>query len=270
MTSNQFLQISTNFISKLIHHRYLIWNFAMRELKQRYVGSFMGLFWAVVHPLILLVSYTFVFSVIFKADRRWGLGNYPVFLFCGILPWLFFQDTVLRSTNSILEHAHLIKKTLFPSEILPLAILVANLLNHAVGFLILLGVLLWQRTVGWPILLLPLFLAGLILFTAGLSWIAAALNVFMRDTAQMLSVILTFWFWFTPIFYLPAMVPSRFRPWLAMNPLTHVVEAYRQMLLFDRIPTWQSAAILYAFGASIFILGGVFFRVSKREFADVI
>jgi ABC-type polysaccharide/polyol phosphate export permease len=264
------IRIFSNFISKLVHHRYLIWNFAVRELKQRYVGSFMGLFWAVVHPVILLVSYTFVFSVIFSADRRWGIDNYPLFLFCGILPWLFFQDTLLRSANSILEHTHLIKKTLFPSEILPLSIMLANLLNHGVGFVILAGVLLWRRSFGWPVALLPLFLFGLILFTVGLSWIAAALNVFLRDTAQVLSVVLTFWFWFTPIFYLPAMVPARFRPWLAVNPLTHVVEAYRQALFFDRTPAWKSVAILYIVAGLVFVMGGIFFRVTKREFVDVI
>ncbi|MBI4456998.1 MAG: ABC transporter permease [Acidobacteria bacterium] len=266
------LVIFANFISKLGQHRYLIWNFAVRDLKQRYVGSLMGIFWAVIHPLILLVSYTFVFSIILKvgADRRWGIDNYPLFLFCGILPWLFFQDTLLRSANTILENTHLIKKTVFPSEILPLSILIANLLNHAVGFIILLVVLAWYKSISWPVLVLPVFLLGLVLFTVGLSWIAAALNVFFRDTAQVLSVLLTFWFWFTPVFYLPAMAPVKFRSWLAVNPLTQVVEAYRQAMLFDRLPSWESAVLLYASGILVFVLGGVFFRVSKREFVDVI
>ena len=266
------VRIAANFCSKLLHHRHLIWSFAVRELKQRYVGSMMGLFWAVIHPLILLVSYTFVFSGILKigADRRWGIDSYPLFLFCGILPWLFFQETLLRSAGTILENTHLIKKTVFPSEILPLSIVAANLLNHAVGFAVLLGVLVWFKPIGWPVLLLPLFLLGLVLFTVGLSWIAAAVNVFFRDTAQILGDMLTFWFWFTPIFYLPAMVPARFRPWLAANPLTHVVEAYRQALLFDRAPSWSSGLFLYASGLLLFVVGGVFFRVAKREFVDVI
>ncbi|MBI3940140.1 MAG: ABC transporter permease [Acidobacteria bacterium] len=264
--------ILTNFALKLVQHRYLIWNFAMRELRQRYVGSFMGLFWSVIHPLILLASYTFVFSVILKvgADRRWGINNYPLFLFSGILPWLFFQDTLLRSTGAILENTQLIKKTLFPSEILPLSILAANLLNHAVGLCILLGVLAWYKPLTWPVLLLPLFLFGLALFTVGISWIAAALNVFFRDTAQVLSVLLTFWFWFTPIFYLPGMVPQRLRPWLAVNPLAQVVDAYHQALLFDRAPSLRSALLLYAAGLLAATAGGMFFRVAKREFADVI
>ncbi|MBI2821286.1 MAG: ABC transporter permease [Acidobacteria bacterium] len=266
------IRILANFLSKLGQHRYLIWNFAVRELQQRYVGSFMGLFWAVVHPLILLISYTFVFSVILKvgADLRWGISNYPLFLFCGILPWLFFQETLMRSASAIVENTHLIKKTVFPSEILPLSILIANLLNHAVGFAILLAVLAWYKPLGWPVLALPFFLFGLALFTAGWSWIAAALNVFFRDTAQVLSVVLTFWFWFTPIFYLRGMAPERFHAWMTLNPLTHVVEAYRQALLLDQLPSLRSAALLYAIGLASFAAGGIFFRVSKREFVDVI
>jgi ABC-type polysaccharide/polyol phosphate export permease len=265
-----FWTILRNFLSKLLRQRYLIWNFAVRELRQRYVGSFMGLFWAVVHPLILLVSYTFVFSVILKVGVRQGIENYPLFLFCGILPWLFFQDTLMRSTGSILENTHLIKKTVFPSEILPLSILAANLINHAVGLAILTVVLLWYKSIGWAILLLPVFLFGLILFTVGTSWISAALNVFLRDTAQVLGVLLTFWFWFTPIFYLPEKAPAWVQPFLILNPLTHVVEAYRRALFFDQLPTWQSAVMLYASGIVMFIVGGIFFRVSKREFVDVI
>ena len=266
------LRILANFFGKLARHRYLIWNFAVRELRQRYVGSLMGLFWAVIHPLILLVSYTFVFSVVLKvgADSRWGISNYPLFLFCGILPWLFFQDTLTRSTGAILENTQLIKKTLFPSEILPLSIVTANLLNHAVGFGILLAVLAWYKPIEWAVWILPVYLFGLILFTVGLSWFSAALNVFFRDTAQILSVLLVFWFWFTPIFYVPAMAPLPMQPWLAANPLAHVVEAYRQALLFGAVPPWSSAVILYASGLVFFALGGMFFRIAKREFVDVL
>lgn len=266
------LVIFFNFVSKLGQQRYLIWSFAMRELRQRYVGSFMGLFWSVIHPLILLVSYTFVFSIILGggAPQRIGFDSYPLFLFCGILPWLFFQETLLRSTNTILENTHLIKKTVFPSEILPLSILLANLINHAVGLAILMAALAWRKPPTWTVLLLPFFWLGLALFTLGISWIAAAVNVFFRDAAQVLNVLLIFWFWFTPIFYVPAMAPPRFQPWFALNPLTHVVEAYRQALLFGRVPSLRSMLLLYAAGLILFVAGGIFFRVSKREFVDVL
>ncbi len=116
------ITVSDNFLRKTVLHRHLIWNFTIRDLKGRYVGSFMGLFWSLVHPLVLLVSYTFVFAIIFKIRPNLkGIDNFAIFLFCGILPWLYFQETVMRSCNSVVDNANLIRKTLFPSEILPIS-----------------------------------------------------------------------------------------------------------------------------------------------------
>src|SRR4030095_4761464 len=125
-----------------------------------------------------------------------------------ILPWLFFQDTLQRSSTVIVDHANLVTKTLFPSEILPLTVLIAGLVNHAVGFLILLAILTVLGSLSAAVLLVPLYTACLLLFTLGLAWLVSSLNVFVRDVSQVLSVILTFWFWFTPIFYSPERFPS--------------------------------------------------------------
>ncbi len=171
----------------------------------------------------------------------------------------------------MIDNANLITKTLFPSEILPLTVLLAGLVNHLIGFSILLGILLF--TLGkisvW-ILLLPVYFIALMLFTLGISWLVSSLNVFVRDISQILSVLLTFWFWFTPIFYSPDRFPQKLLFIVHWNPLAHVVTAYRDCLLRMRMPDLQVLAILLAASSIVFVAGGLFFRQTKREFADVL
>ncbi len=262
-----------HFLKKIYIQRGLIRSFVMRDLRARYVGSFMGFFWSVIHPIVLLVSYTFVFSVIFgvRPLPDSGTASFPLFLFCSILPWLFFQDTLQRSSTVVIDNANLVKKTLFPTEILPLTVLLAGLVNHAIGFAILLVViLLTLGKISAVILLLPVYLLVLMLFTLGLAWLVASLNVFVRDVSQVLSVILTFWFWFTPIFYSPERFPSGFLFLVRWNPMAHVVTAYRDCLLRMRLPDLQALALLSAASFLVFAAGGMFFRYTKREFVDVL
>ncbi len=266
------LIILRNFISKLVRQRYLVANFVQRDLRTRYVGSMMGIFWAVIHPLVLLSVYSLVFSSILNIETRFPQinDNFAVFLFCGLLPWLYFQDTVLRACESIVQHSNLIRKTAFPSEILPLTIALSNLVTHLIGLALLLLVLAYFQTLGWALLFLPFYwlLGGI--FALGLGWIAAPLQVFVRDTSQLLSVVLTFWFWVTPIFYQLERVPEALRPWLAANPMRLVVEGYRAVLLENRLPDWQQAALLTAFALAAFLVGGFIFRNTKRDFVDVL
>src|SRR5512136_534003 len=134
-----------SFLRKIYVQRSLIRSFVVRDLKARYVGSFMGFFWSVIHPIVLLVSYTFVFSVVFgvRPLPNTGTTSFPLFLFCSILPWLFFQDTLQRSSTILIDNTNLVTKTLFPTEILPLSVMLAALVNHVIGFAILLGVILF-------------------------------------------------------------------------------------------------------------------------------
>jgi lipopolysaccharide transport system permease protein len=265
--------ILTNFLGKLYIHRGLILNFVVRDLKARYVGSFMGLFWSVIHPIVLLVSYTFVFSVIFgiRPQPDAGTTSFPLLLFCSILPWLFFQDTLQRSSTIIIDNANLVTKTLFPSEILPLVVLLSSFVNHLIGFAILLCIIFFVLgKVSVFILLIPFYLFLLMLFTLGISWFVSSLNVFVRDISQVLSVILTFWFWFTPIFYATNRFPTKLLFLINFNPLAHIVTGYRDCLLRMRMPDLNILAVLALTSLAVFVLGGLFFRKTKREFVDVL
>jgi lipopolysaccharide transport system permease protein len=265
--------IFANFFQKLYVQRSLIRNFVVRDLKARYVGSFMGLFWSVIHPIVLLVSYTFVFSFIFgvKPLPDTGTTNFALFLFCSILPWLFFQDTLQRSSTAIIDNSNLVTKTLFPSEILPLSIALAGLVNHLIGFAILLTIILFTiGKVSVFILLIPVYFFLLMLFTLGLSWFVASLNVFVRDVSQVITVILTFWFWFTPIFYTTEKFPRKLLFMVRCNPMAHVVLGYRDCLLRMQMPDLRILAVFAAVSLVVFVAGGLFFRKTKREFADVL
>jgi ABC-type polysaccharide/polyol phosphate export permease len=265
--------ILSNFFHKIYLQHDLIRNFVVRDLRGRYIGSFMGFFWSVIHPIVLLASYAFVFMVIFgvRAPAESGTTSFPLFLFCSILPWLFFQDTLQRSSTVILDNANLVTKTLFPTEILPLTVLLAGLVNHLIGFAILLGIIFFVLgKISVYILFVPVYLMVLMLLTLGLSWFISSLNVFIRDISQVLSVILTFWFWFTPIFYTGNRIPPKYSFIVRWNPLAHVVTGYRDCLLQMKMPDLQALGLLALASLAVFVAGGLFFRHIKREFVDIL
>jgi lipopolysaccharide transport system permease protein len=265
--------ILSSFLRKIYIQHYLIRNLVVRDLRARYIGSFMGFFWSVINPVILITSYSFVFMVVLNigAPQDSGTRYFPLFLFCNILPWLFFQDTLQRSSTVIIDNANLITKTVFPTEVLPLAILLSGLVNHLIGCAILLFIMV---AVGHPISLyalwVPVYLFFLMLFTLGLSWFVSSLNVFVRDISQVLTAILTFWFWFTPIFYMGIKVPAKYAFVSRLNPLAHVVTGYRDCLLRMEMPDLQALAWFAGTSVVIFVTGGLFFRQIKREFVDVL
>jgi len=262
-----------NFVRKIYVQRDLIRNFVVRDLRARYIGSFMGFFWSVIHPIVLITSYAFVFMVIFnqKAPPDCGTSSFPLFLFCGILPWIFFQDSLQRSSTIIIDNANLVTKTIFPTEILPLTVLCAGLVNHLIGFAILIGIILYVLgTVSLYVFYIPVYIVILMLFTLGLSWFLSSLNVFIRDISQVLSVFLTFWFWFTPIFYTGNRFPPEYMFLVHWNPLAHIVAGYRDCLLRMTAPDLRVLAWLAAASLGIFVAGGLFFRYIKREFVDVL
>jgi ABC-type polysaccharide/polyol phosphate export permease len=261
------------FLRNLVERRNLLFQLVRRDFTQRFVGSAAGWLWGVVHPVVLLVSWTFVFQVCLRfplpADAI--TQNYPIFLFTGFLPWLLFQDTVQRSASSLLDHQNLITKTVFPSEVVPVSIFLSSLVNHLIAVLVAMAAIgIWLGHFSLMVLFLPAYMFLLGLFAIGVGWVAASLHVYLRDTAQVLAVLLTFWFWFTPIFITESQIPPRLRMLIRGNPLAFVVQAYRERLLSDRLPDVGELAVIAAYGTAAFVAGGLFFRHLKRGFADVL
>jgi ABC-type polysaccharide/polyol phosphate export permease len=251
----------------------LIYQLVRRDFEQRFVGSVAGWLWGLIHPLVLLVSWVFVFEWCLhtKLPPNEVTQNYSLFLFCGFLPWLLFQETVTRSASSLLEHANLIKKTVFPCEVVPVSIFLSSLLNHLLALGLVIAVV--GITVGhfslW-MLSLPIYMLLTGLFAVGIGWIVAGLQVYLRDTAQIVSVLLTFWFWITPIFIYEDQFPESARFLLHANPLAFIVKAYRERLLSYRFPSMHDFVIVTAYAVTAFVFGGLFFRHLKRGFADVL
>ena len=236
-----------HFARNLIERRTLIYQLVKRDFQQRYVGSAAGWLWGLVHPLVLLASYTFIFSVCMKADPPGGGGvqNYPLSLFAGMLPWLLFSETVQRSSGSIVEQANLVTKTMFPSEIVPVAIFLSSLVSHLMTVALFAAVVgIVSGHVSPMILLLPVFTLLLGFFAVGIGWITSSLQVYLRDTAQVVAVIMTFWLWLSPIFISEEKFPRSVRFVVKINPIAYIVRAYRQMLLGASAPMPRDIAVV--------------------------
>lgn len=255
----------------LFPHWRLIASFVRRDLRARFLGSALGLFWSVIHPALLLGIFYFLFSLVLQV--RWGLGGsdaYALYLFAGMLPWLAFQEAILRSAQSIPDNRILVKKTTFPAVTLPVYLALSSLALELVGLGLLLGVLLFGRGLTLWLLLLPLLLGLQTAFTVGLAWIIASLTVFFRDVAQLVGVVLTLWLYGTPIVYPESMVPSGLRVFLWVNPFRYLVAAYRAVLLEGQAPDGFGLLILGACSVGSFLLGLRLFNRLAPQFSDLL
>lgn len=263
----------THFARNLIEQRGLLYQLVRRDFEQRFVGSIVGWIWGVIHPLVLLLVWTFVFGICLgvKLGPREVTTNYPLWLFAGMLPWLLFNDTVQRSASSLLDHSNLITKTIFPAEVVPVSVFLSSLVSHLLALaLAIAAIALWLNHISAMLIFLPLYMLLLGMFAVGLGWVVASLHVYLRDTAQILIVVMTFWFWLTPIFITEGDFPPQMRFLIAGNPLAYLVRAYREALLSYRLPNPGDLAIVAVWSTAVFVAGGLIFRHMKRGFADVL
>ena len=274
----EFLTVPTRlpgtfFLRNLVEKRGLLFQLVRRDFEQRFVGSAIGWIWGLIHPLVLMLSWTFVFQFCLgqKAPADAGTTSYPLFLFAGMLPWLLFSETMQRSASSLLDHATLITKTVFPSEIIPVSVFLSSLVSHLLALALMVAAAgIYLNQISIFLLVLPLYFLVIGLLAVGLGWIVASLHVFLRDTAQLLTVVLTAWFWLTPIFITEQSFPHRARFLVVANPLFYAVRSYRAVLLTSSLPNPRDFLVVAACGATAFIAGGLFFRHMKRGFADVL
>ena len=254
-----------------MERRSLLFQLVRRDFEQRFVGSAVGWIWGIIHPLVLLLSWVFVFQICLGMAPPPGEEKYSLFIFAGMLPWLLFSETVQRCAPSLLDQANLITKTVFPSEIVPVSVFLSTLIGHLLAVALMVAAAgLWINHISIFLVLLPFYMLTVGLFAVGVGWIVASLHVFLRDTAQIVSVILTFWFWATPIFIDESRFPKAARFLLHFNPLYFAVRSYRAILLHSDMPDFRDLGVSAAFGLSAFIVGGLFFRYMKRGFADVL
>jgi ABC-type polysaccharide/polyol phosphate export permease len=242
-----------------------------RDLRSRYVGSAFGALWSVLNPLAQLAILTFVFATVL--DVRFGEGDLPfvLYLACAFFPWLAFQESLLRSATCLIDNAVLVKRVVFPVEVLPVHLALAALVHQMIALVL---VLILMAAFGLPprpaLLALPILVAVQLLFTIGLGWGAAALHVYFRDTAPVLGVLLPMWFYLTPIIYPYHLVPAFLRPALALNPLTALVQDYRALLLHGVVPLGVHEIWLVVASLAAFTAGASVFAHARGEFADLV
>lgn len=256
-------------------HRDLIRQMTWRNVLSRYRGSSLGIIWSFILPLVMLGVYTFVFGVVFKS--RWpsvasgSTGGFAVTLYGGLVVYTLFSETLNIAPQVIVGSPNLVKKVVFPLEILPVCSLGAALIHALIGIVALLlcaGLLLHSlsATVFWfPLVLLPL-----LLLTLGLSWFLASLGVYVRDTGQLIGIVLQVLMFLSPIFYPMEQVPAGFRSVMRLNPLTVIVQETRNTLLWGLRPDWIGLAWVTAVSLIAMQLGYVWFMKTKRGFADVL
>ncbi|MFZ5863093.1 MAG: ABC transporter permease [Nitrospirota bacterium] len=257
----------------LKQNSYMIRSLVVLDLRKRYVGSLLGVFWSVIHPLIQLLIYYFVFSVVLKMrlGGEYAGTNYAVWLIAGLLPWMMFAEVLGRSSDAVLEQAAVIKKMVFPSELLSIVRVLASVITHLIGLMLLVALLaISGHEVSGHIVLIAPYLAVLMVFSLGISWLLSALNVFLRDIGQVVGVFVNIWFFLTPIVYDHTLVPQSLKALYALNPMIYVVDGYRAALLGTGSFDVNGIAYLAALGMGVFALGGGVFRKLKPQFTDVL
>jgi lipopolysaccharide transport system permease protein len=249
--------------------RELFYFLAWRDLKTRYAQTAIGASWALMQPLLSTIIFTLVFSYLAKVPSD-GLP-YPLFAFAAILPWSLFARSLERSTLSVVTEGGLIKKVYFPRLIIPISATFINLVDFAVGLLILVGMMLWYQIVPqWQIVFLPLLVVIAITTALSVSLWLSALNVKYRDVASVVPLMTQLWMFASPVLYPASLVPESLRFFYGLNPMAGVIEGFRWALLGKAAPDWAMVAVSLGVVALLLVGGVIFFRRVEQSFADLI
>lgn len=220
-------------IKRLFSNRHILWNITLKELKSKYSGSLLGIWWALVTPLLIMGAISFVFTKVIKID----IENFPLFSLAAIMPWFFFSVSLSESTSSLSRNSSLLKQFVFPVEFLPFACVLSNFINFVFGLLLLIPVfIIFKVKIISFLAFFPLVLFVHMLFTLGLALLLSCIAIFFRDINHLLGIILMFWFWITPVFYSAQMVPEHYRFVCTLNPMSGYITMYRDVLFEARFP----------------------------------
>jgi ABC-type polysaccharide/polyol phosphate export permease len=259
-------------LANLLRYRGLISSLVARELKARYRGSVFGFLWSFINPLLLLLIYSFVFTTVIPNQVE-GVQPYALFMFCGILPWTWFATSLSDGAGSLLAGGNLIKKVLFPAEVLPIVSVVANMIHFFFGLTILVVFLLVYRHYPSPsdLIWFPVAVIVELIFATALALLLSALSVHFRDIRDILANVLTLWFFATPIIY-PWFQPNvqRFHLLFNVNPFTHLAIAYQEILFFGRIGHWRWLLALGAASIALFLVCYWVFDRLRDSFAEAV
>lgn len=252
-----------------MHYKDLFLQLTLREIKARYKQSILGYGWAILVPLVNLLVLSIVFSNLFRVPT--GDIPYPVYLFVALVPWMFLTNSITLATSSVLANASLITKVRLPREILPLSSISARFLDLFLTSLVLLIFLAFYGvTLSQTVFYLPLIFFVQLMLIVGVSMFLAATNVFFRDVEHMLGVVMMVWMYLTPIIYSPELIPANLRFYFYLNPMTAIVNSYRNVILYKLPPDWGAFSYSVVFSATVLVLGLIYFKNRSRFFADTV
>lgn len=271
-------------LRELLGYRELIESLVLRDLKVRYKNSVLGFLWSLVNPLLLMAVFTVVFTVMLP---NMTIPKFPVFVLCALLPWNFFSTSVMGAVNSIVQNGHLIKKVYFPREVLPIALVFSNFINFLLAMPVLFVFLIIFRVpFTLALLYLPLIMAVQVIFTIGVALVLATLNVFYRDTAVIMEVLLQAWFFLTPVFYPFELLPEWRTLWgmalpvrrltYILNPMASIIASYRSVLYGyingspPEPPAWDFFSRTLVTSVLVLLIGYWFFSRFSRRFGEEI
>jgi lipopolysaccharide transport system permease protein len=260
--------------SSLWAHRGLLRALVAREVMGRYRGSVLGILWSFFNPVVMLLVYTFVFSVVFKA--RWQAHSdsrteFAFVLFAGLIVFNLFAECVTRAPSLVLSNANYVKKVVFPLEILPWVTLGSSLFHGVISVLV--WLVAYAMFFGAPpptVLLFPVVILPVMLMLMGVSWVLASLGVFLRDVSQVIGIFTMAMLFLAPVFYPVTALPEEFRPLLYWNPLTAPIEDMRAVLFWGRLPDFRDLSVYTAVSALVAWLGFAWFQKTRKGFADVL
>jgi ABC-type polysaccharide/polyol phosphate export permease len=249
--------------------RDLLWHMTIRHLRGQYKQSVLGYAWAFLNPLSQLVILSFVFSTIIRVPT--GDIPFPLFFFTGLIPWIFFSTALASGTDSVVNASALVTKVYFPREVLPTAAVLTKIVDLGLGLLILMGLMLYYgETPGATAAWLPLLFGIHLVFTIGLTFPLAALNLYFHDVRFLVGVVLTLWFYMTPVIYPVDIVPEKYLWIFDINPMSLFINAYRRVLLEGEAPGIEKVLAGAAIAAVTFIVGYFLFKRMEKGFADSI
>ncbi len=258
---------------QVLRQRSLVWQFVKRDVQSRYRGSWLGLGWSFLTPLAMLAVYTFVFREVFQS--RWGQGNgggvdFALRMYAGLVVFNFFAECIGRAPRLIVDQPNLVKKVVFPLELLAWVSSLAGVFHLLVNAAVLLIVALITGYGHLSMLMLPLVWLPLLPLVLGMSWFLAALGVYLRDIGQVIGLAISLLMFMSPIFYPVSAMPERWRFWLHLNPLTLIIEDTRLVLLDGVLPALGPLALHFAAALLVAFLGAAWFRATRKGFADVL
>lgn len=259
-------------IFAIFGYRHLLEEFISRDIRGRFIGSMAGIFWTVIHPLVNILLYYFIFSMVMRIRvtvEETGTDSFFVFFLSGFFPWLIFSESLSKSVGILIDNANLISKVVFPVELLPTGAVISTFIINGIGMLFF---LVWLLAIGYGHIIwlyLPALMLLHLAFIWGICNLLAALCVFIRDIREMLGIVLTVWFYATPVIYPASMVPEFMRIIIGINPMNMFTELYRGILLTHQV-SLPAVIVVAMFSAMSYLFGAYIFMRAKPAFGDVL